>query len=58
MVLKRQKLRLEEARVDRAVFEKQVEVRELKRRLREAGGDEDLLVVPEKKRRAIVLQKP
>lgn len=57
MVLDRSKLRLEETRLDRAVFEKQVEVRELKRRLGEAEGDEQLLVVPERKRRKMLLQK-
>lgn len=54
-VNKREKLLLEDATLDRQIFEAQVEVRELKRRLGEDFGDEGLLLVPEMMKKHVIL---
>lgn len=54
-VRQREIMKLGDVLLDRAVFEKQVEVRELKRVLGEDRGDEELLIVPERKRRVVTL---
>jgi hypothetical protein len=47
----REKLKLEQLSMERSIFEKRVEMREIKRRLGENDGDEDLLVGRKEKRR-------
>ncbi|KAM0792558.1 hypothetical protein ACM66B_005223 [Microbotryomycetes sp. NB124-2] len=47
----RERLKLESLRHERQVFEARVEMRELKRKLNEADGDEDLLVGRREKKR-------
>ncbi|KAK4053156.1 Enhancer of polycomb-like protein 1 [Microbotryomycetes sp. JL201] len=47
----RERLKLESLRYERQVFEARVEMRELKRKLNEADGDEDLLVGRREKKR-------
>ena len=51
----REKLLLESITLDRKIFDGQVEVREMKRKLGEDVGDEALLIIPERKRKHIVL---
>lgn len=47
----RERLKLEAIETERKIFEGRVEIRELKRRLGEADGDEDILIGRREKRR-------
>lgn len=47
----RERLKLEAIELERKVFEARVETRELKRRLNEAEGDEDILIGRREKKR-------
>lgn len=50
-VLDRERLKKDNLAADKAVFEGRVQTRDLKRKLGEKGGDEELLVTKKEKRR-------
>ena len=56
-VLERERLKKEDLLAERQVFENRVQVRDLKRRLGERDGDEELLIGKREKRRRTVVEE-